>query len=405
MSSEPAIRVRGLFKAYPLYARPRDRVLDLLRGRSQPRELFWALRDVSFELPRGGTLGVIGENGSGKSTLLALVAGLLHPTAGAVEVSGRVATLLELGAGFNPLFTGRENVLLGAAILGLEHEEARRRLPDIIAFAELGDFIDRPVRTYSSGMYVRLAFSLAISVDPEVLIIDEVLAVGDQYFQKKCVDRIQALRRAGTALLFCSHNLYLVKELCEQALWLRDGRVEASGEAAAVEDAYASYLRRKMAPPAGEAASALRPESPARITEVRVVGEAGEPKRHFVTGEAMGIQVHFLTVTPDLPVHVGVHIVRNDNVECFGTSTHFTKAEPTRRGRLGAVTLHFPALPLLSGVYQVSVGLLDEHGLLPYDLRWHDREFTVTNPGRESGFCRMEHAWLPTEPSPWPEPP
>lgn len=405
MRSEPALRAHQLSKAYPLYSRPRDRVLDLLRGRAEPRELFWALRDVSFQLPAGSTLGIIGENGSGKSTLLALVAGLLQPTAGSIEVAGRIATLLELGAGFNPLFTGRENVLLGAAILGLSPGEVRQRLPDIIAFAELGEFIDRPVRTYSSGMYVRLAFSLAISVDPEVLIIDEVLAVGDQYFQKKCVDRIQALRRAGKTLLFCSHNLYLVKELCDQTLWLREGRVEAYGETAAVEDAYASYLRRKMARPAGAAPSASPLESPAWITDVRLVGEAGEPKTRFVTGEAMGIRVHFFTSTPDLPVHVGVHIARNDNVECFGTSTHFSKAQPTRQGRQGAVILHFPALPLFSGTYQVSVGLLDEHGLHPYDLRWHCCEFTVTNPGRESGFCRMEHEWLPTEPPPWPGPP
>jgi lipopolysaccharide transport system ATP-binding protein len=405
MSCESAVRASGLGKAYLVDARPVERLLHRLRGRSDSARLFWALRDVSFALAGGETLGVIGENGSGKSTLLALVAGLLQPTSGTVGVRGRVATLLELGAGFNPLFTGRENVYLGAAILGLAPAETAARLPDIVAFAELDEFIDRPVKTYSSGMYVRLAFSLATSVEPDVLVIDEVLAVGDQYFQKKCVDRIQAMRRAGKTLLFCSHNLYLVRELCDRALWLRNGRVEADGETAGVEDAYASYVRRKMAPAGPGPGVGAGPDSPARITEVCLVGEGDRAKRHFLTGESLGVRVRFVTATPELPVNVGVHIVRNDNVECFATSTHFSKVEPTRRGRDGATMLHFPALPLLSGTYQVSVALLDEHGLHPYDLRWHDQEFTVTNPGRESGFSYLPHEWVPVEPSSWPTPP
>jgi lipopolysaccharide transport system ATP-binding protein len=390
-----AVRATGLGKAYPLAARPRERLRQLLWGRPFEGPVHWALRELSLEVPRGGSLGVIGENGAGKSTLLALLAGLTEPTEGMVAVAGRVATLLDLGAGFNPLFTGRENVRLGGAILGLSPREVEARLPDILAFAELGDFVDRPVRTYSSGMYVRLAFALATSVDPDVLVIDEILAVGDQYFQKKCVDRIQAFRRAGVALVFCSHNLYLVKELCEQAVWLREGRVAAMGETGAVEDAYASYLRARMAPGA-EAPSWSRPaDSPAWLTAVRVVDGDGVPREHFLTGEALAIEVEFETATPDLPVHVGVHLVRNDAVECFATSTHFGGAVPARHGRQGAIVLRFPALPLFSGTFHVSIGLLDEHGLHPYDLRWRVCEFTVTHRGRESGFCQLEHEWRP----------
>ena len=393
------VRAEGLSKAYPLYPRPRDRMLDLLLGRPA-RQLFWALKDVSFSVASGSALGIIGENGAGKSTLLQLLAGILRPTAGALDVRGRVGALMELGAGFTPEFTGRENLRMAGAILGLPDRDLRRRLPEIIEFAELGEFIDLPVRTYSSGMYVRLAFSLATSVDPDILIIDEVLAVGDQYFQKKCVDRIQAFRRAGKTIVFCSHSLYFVKELCDQCLWLREGQVAAYGETPQVEDAYASYVRRRLAPPEGATPIDSHPDSPAWITEVRLGGKDGEPKRHFVTGEAMEIRVCFLTAIPDLPVHVMVHIVRNDNVECFATSTHFSKTEPTRRGPRGAIALRFPALPLLSGTYQVSVGLLDEHGLHPHDLRWHYCEFAVNNPGRESGFCHIEHAWVPMEPEP-----
>ncbi len=388
-----------LSKAYPVYSRPRQRMADLLLGRS-PRELFWALRDVSFAVASGSVLGVIGDNGAGKSTLLQVVAGILRPTAGRLDVRGRISALMELGAGFNPEFTGRENLRMAGAILGLSDQDLRERLPEIIEFAELGEFIDRPVRTYSSGMYVRLAFSLATSIDPDVLVIDEVLAVGDQYFQKKCVDRIQGFRRAGKTILFCSHNLYLIKELCDHCLWLRGGEVAAYGETGQVSDAYASYVRKRLARPVGSPSSTARPDAPAWISDVFLVGEDGARKHHFLTGEAMGVRVYFVTTTPDFPVHVGVHIIRNDNVECFATSTHFTKAELTRRGQRGAVTLHFPALPLLSGVYQVSVILLDEHGLHPYDLRWPDCEFSVTNPGRESGFSHIEHEWLSTEPEP-----
>jgi lipopolysaccharide transport system ATP-binding protein len=242
-------------------------------------------------------------------------------------------------------------------------------------------------------------------VDPDVLVIDEILAVGDQYFQKKCVDRIQAFRRAGTAILFCSHNLYLVKELCDEAVWLRQGRIEVAGETALVEDAYASYQRARMARQTVDARPAAPPDSPARITDVRLVGSDGTVREHFLTGETLEIQVYFETDPPELPVHVGVHLVRNDNVEGFVTSTHFTKAQPAREGQRGAATLRFPALPLLSGTYQASVGLLDEHGLHPYDLRWHYREFTVTNRGRESGFCYIEHEWRPGDPSACPAPP
>lgn len=396
-----AVQAEGLAKAYSLYARPVDQLLDrLLPRRGRPRNLFWALRDVSFTLEPGTTFGIIGENGSGKSTLLALVAGLLQPTAGTLTVRGRISTLLELGAGFNPAFTGRENALLGGAVLGLEPAELQRRLPDIIAFAELGEFIDRPARTYSSGMYVRLAFALATSVDPDVLVIDEVLAVGDQYFQKKCIDRIQAFRQAGKTILFCSHNLYLVKEICERALWLHQGRVAALGARADVADAYSTFLREKMSAPAPTLSRPL--DSPAWITEVRLLGADGEPVHHVRTGGSLTLEVYFATRALEVPVNVGVHIVRNDNIECFGVSTHFTKTSPALAGHRGAIALRFPAISLLSGAYRVSVLLLDEHGLHPYEHRVNALEFTVTNPGREIGFCYLEHEWVTPDLSRWP---
>jgi lipopolysaccharide transport system ATP-binding protein len=239
MSSEFALKVSGLGKQYQIYERPRHRLLQMLfRGRRKYFREFWALRDVGFEVGRGETVAIIGRNGSGKSTLLQMLCGTLTPTEGAVQVNGRVAALLELGAGFNPQFTGRENVFLNATILGLTPQEIERRFPAIVEFAEIGDFIDQPVSTYSSGMFVRLAFSVAIQVDPDLLVVDEALAVGDAQFQAKCMNRIRALQDSGVSILFVSHDMTSVRKLCDRAVWLENGRVRQMGDVAPVTAAY-----------------------------------------------------------------------------------------------------------------------------------------------------------------------
>jgi lipopolysaccharide transport system ATP-binding protein len=244
MSSEPALRVSGLSKCYQIYSRPQDRLLQSLwRGRRRFYREFWALRDVSFEVRRGEAVGVIGRNGSGKSTLLQLVVGTLAPTAGEVETHGRIAALLELGSGFSPEFTGRENVVMNAAILGLDADEVQRRMPDIEAFAGIGDFIDQPVKTYSSGMVMRLAFAVSVHVEPEILVVDEALAVGDISFQFRCLERLHRLARRGTTLLFVSHDMGLVKAFCDRALYLVDGRLRATGPPEEIAELYVSDTR------------------------------------------------------------------------------------------------------------------------------------------------------------------
>ncbi len=253
MSSEtrdsgPAIRVEGAGKCYAIYDKPHHRLLQgLFRGRRTFHRSFWALRDASFEVARGETVGIVGRNGSGKSTLLQLIAGTLTPTEGAVETRGRVAALLELGAGFNPEFTGRENAYLNASVLGLEEAEIDARFDDILAFADIGDFIDQPVKTYSSGMYLRLAFSVATSVAPDVLIVDEALAVGDMVFQAKCMLRIRALMQSGVTVLFVSHDAGAVRALCSRCVMLERGRVIRVGPAAPVLDAYVASLHLENA--------------------------------------------------------------------------------------------------------------------------------------------------------------
>jgi len=227
--NSPAILVEGLSKKYALYANPADRLKEMVLRRPFHHE-FWALRDVSLQVPHGQTLGIVGENGSGKSTLLKVLAGVLRPTLGQVRVSGRVAALLELGAGFNPEFTARENVLLNGAIMGLSEAEMKRRFDAIAEFASVGEFIDEPVKTYSDGMYVRLAFATAINVDPDLLIVDEALAVGDAYFQHRCMLRMAELQAQGVTIVVVSHDVTAIKRLCQRALWIDHGRVADDGE-------------------------------------------------------------------------------------------------------------------------------------------------------------------------------
>jgi lipopolysaccharide transport system ATP-binding protein len=242
MSSEPLIEVRGLCKTFPIYDQPHHRLLQMFsRGRRWYRE-FDALRNIDFQIARGETVGIVGRNGSGKSTLLQIICGTLAPSLGEVQVRGRVAALLELGAGFNPEFTGRENVFMNGTLMGLGHTTIAERLPEILAFADIGDFINRPVKTYSSGMYVRLAFAVAIHVEPDVLVVDEALAVGDEAFQRKCFARIEKLRQGGCTILFVSHAAATVVELCDRAILLDGGEMLADGAPKAVISRYQRML-------------------------------------------------------------------------------------------------------------------------------------------------------------------
>lgn len=281
MSSEPAIRAVRLTKSFQVYARPEDRLKQSIWRRRRFYKEFMALDDVSFEVARGETVGIVGRNGSGKSTLLQVVAGTLTPTHGAVEVNGRIAALLELGAGFNPEFTGRENVFLNAGVLGLGQAEIERRFDDIVAFAEIAPFIDQPVKTYSSGMYVRLAFAVAISVDPDVLIVDEALAVGDEAFQRKCFARIRQIQECGATILFVSHAANAVIELCDRAILMERGAAVLIDTPKAVIAAYHRLLYDKAADPA-QLVAQIRASAPsdgadAGATAHPVEGERFDP--------------------------------------------------------------------------------------------------------------------------------
>ncbi len=399
--SDIAVRADRVCKTYRLYDRPSDRLREILLRRPRHRG-FSALTDVSFELPRGRALGLIGENGAGKSTLLKIVAGTTLPTSGSAERHGVVASILELGMGFHPEFTGRENARMNAALLGLTGPEIRRRLPLVRDFAELGDFFDRPVRTYSSGMTLRLAFSVATHADADVLIVDEALAVGDGYFQKKSIDRITEFQKRGGTLLFCSHALYYIALLCDQALWLKQGNVAASGRALSVVRSYEEFLQEKerQRSPEAERSPAAAPTNgrrPARFTDVAVHDGSGYPRSEFAAGETVALDLAFETEDPSLAFHVRVGADREDGVQAFAVDTRGEPWAPLTGRRRYRLRLTFPELPIAQGEFRIYVFLGDETALHLHDLRILKPGFTVVAPEYAVGLVRPRHRWAVAE--------
>jgi ABC-type polysaccharide/polyol phosphate transport system ATPase subunit len=319
------VLVQNVSKLYRLYPRPVDRLRELFPG-SQPRHTdFWALREVSFHVEAGETLGVVGPNGCGKSTLLQIVCGILQPTSGRVVTRGRIAALLELGAGFNPEFTGRENVYLNGEILGLSRTEIDKALPAIEAFAEIGEFIERPVKEYSSGMYVRLAFATAIHVDPEILIVDEALAVGDAVFANRCVRKFQELRERKITVLFVSHDLGLVKQLSDRAILLLHGRIEAEGAPRDVINRYIGLVLEQQAPQIQKddrvSASFRHGDGSSEVLAIEILNARGEPANGVASGECITVRVRSRFHTAKSDPMVGILIRTRIGLEVYGTNT------------------------------------------------------------------------------------
>ena len=319
------VLVQNVSKLYRLYPRPVDRLRELIPG-SQPRHTdFWALRDISFHVEAGETLGVVGPNGCGKSTLLQIVCGILQPTSGRIVTRGRIAALLELGAGFNPEFTGRENVYLNGEILGLSRTEIDKAMPAIEAFAEIGEFIERPVKEYSSGMYVRLAFATAIHVDPEILIVDEALAVGDAVFANRCVRKFQELRERKITVLFVSHDLGLVKQLSDRAILLLHGKIEAEGAPRDVINRYIGLVLEQQAPQIQKddrvSASFRHGDGSSEVLAIEILNARGEPASGVASGECITVRVRSRFHTAKSDPMVGILIRTRIGLEVYGTNT------------------------------------------------------------------------------------
>ncbi len=368
--------------------------VGFFRRNDRSCEEFWALRDVSFSVEHGETVGVIGPNGAGKSTVLKLISRIIEPSLGRITVRGRIGALLELGAGFHPDLTGRENIYLNGSILGLSRAEIRRRLDDIIGFAELERFIDVPVKHYSSGMYVRLGFSVAVHTDPEILLVDEVLAVGDQAFQRKCLERIDDLRRQGVTVLFVSHSADMVRSLCSRALWLHEGHLVADDAAEAVVRRYLEHSWAREGAPGPEKDEHRWGTGKIRIVQVRLLDSEGRERQRFRTGEPLVVEMRYRAEERvERPVF-GLAVHRSDGLHITGPNTQFAGLNiPAVEGE-GTVVYTIPALPLLEGLYHLSVSAHNWEDTEMYD--YHDRRHSfrvLPGEGERYGVMTIGGGW------------
>src|SRR5713226_3836696 len=434
----PAITLTNVTKVYRRYSGKQFATLkSALLQRSilrdlQPSETFPALTDVSLTVPKGSTYGVIGRNGSGKSTALKLVAGITKPTIGRVAVQGRISALIELGAGFHPEISGRENVFINGIMLGLSKREIQNRFDEIVDFAELREFIDAPVKTYSSGMYMRLGFAVAIHVDPGVLLVDEVLAVGDEGFTHKCLDKFAEFKRRGKTILLVTHSLGLVERFCDEALWLDAGRIKGSGDPKRIVGAYITDVERReevelaatdararqSASPAvvspDEPASAVLPDNPVEtatgpadmfrategrwgsreveITEVTLIGPDGASGHVFHSGERLDVRIGMHAPLPIDDFVVGLGLFNAEGVCCYGTNTYIEEFTPERLAGDAEAVFTIDSLDLVEGTYKLDVAIHKMDGY-PYDYHRLLHTFRVKSRAKDVGIYRPRHTW------------
>ena len=391
--SDALLRLHGVGKTYPPTIQSSQRIKAfwqiVTQGRTQGGSS--VLRDISFDIRPGQSLGIIGANGAGKSTLLKIITGVLAPSAGEVLRAGSQGALLELGAGFDPEYSGLDNMRMNAALLGLSRKEVNDKLDDILAFADIGDSIHEPVKHYSSGMVVRLGFAIVASVRPDLLITDEILAVGDESFQKKCIRWIEDYLQEGGTLLMVSHNMYQVQKLCQHALWLDGGRARAQGDVFDVTQGYLAWHERRDA----EELTRHRQRPSALLSSVESLDLIGAESGEMTLAMGEDLRIHVQVKTPDdrAPV-ILVGLVRADGTPVYGVGTDHDGVElqTDDQGRLG-LELCLPALQLLPGGYAVRVHTLDPEGLRIQDTR--EVSFTVTGKSRELGLVRLPHRWKP----------
>jgi ABC-2 type transport system ATP-binding protein len=392
--TEPAVVVEGVSKKYRLYRDRNQSLKQTILQRKRARyEDYWALRDVSFEIPEGSTFGLIGENGSGKSTMLKCIARILRPDEGSVRSRGTMAALLELGSGFHPELSGRENVYLNGAILGLSKREIDRRFDEIVDFAGIETFIDQPVKNYSTGMYVRLGFSVAINVDPDILLVDEVLAVGDSAFQQKCLEKFAEYRRAGKTVVIVSHAMGTLRTMCDSVVWLDHGRVVGAGNPQETVD---EYLDRGHTERTTDDSGVTRWGSgEAQVGAVELIDGAGRQTTLVRTGDDVIIRLHWVAHQPvETPVF-GVGIETVDGAVVTDSNTREAGlAHETLHGT-GFIDFRIPRLMLLPGAYDLQVSLTDRTAVHTYDFMRHCLRFDVEHgsPREAGGIVSLGGSW------------
>jgi ABC-type polysaccharide/polyol phosphate transport system ATPase subunit len=429
----PAIELINVSKVYRRYGGRRFSTLkSALLQRSilrdlQPSETFPALTDVSFSVPKGSTYGVMGRNGSGKSTALKLVAGITKPTSGSVRVEGRISALIELGAGFHPEISGRENVFINGIMLGLTKREIQERFDEIVDFAELREFIDAPVKTYSSGMYMRLGFAVAINVNPDVLLVDEVLAVGDEGFTHKCLDKFAEFKRSNKTILLVTHSLNLIERFCDEALWLDNGHAMSHGDPKRVVGAYLTKVEeseekllaqttaravesasRGPASQGGPDHTAEQPVDPTsnmfqategrwgsrevEITDVAFLDREGRPSFVFHSGDPIAVRIKLRAAQPVADFVFGFGLFNADGVCCYGTNTYLEELTPQQLSGEAEATFAIESLDLVEGTYKVDIAVHKIDGF-PYDYHRLLYTFRVKSRIHDVGIYRPRHQW------------
>jgi ABC-2 type transport system ATP-binding protein len=396
--TDNAIVIDGLWKKFRLYHEKNQYLkAAVTQGRRAQFEDFWALKDVSFEVPHGEAFGIIGSNGSGKSTLLKCLAGILTPDKGSLVSHGRVAALLELGAGFHPDLSGRENIGLNGAILGMTRKEIASKFDDIVGFAGLEQFIDTPVKNYSSGMVVRLGFAVAISVEPEILIIDEVLAVGDEEFQQRCFQKIEQFRREGRTIIFVSHGLGQVSQFCHRALWLEKGEVQTIGPAYEVVSEYtgvAHHVEQVEAPEISEEPLDRWGTGEVRINKVVMSSEDGIDSNYFESGRPFKVRIEYEINSPVKELVVGLRITHLHGFNVFGSNTKRRGLAIPTDTKKGSVEFSVDALPILEGTFDLTIDISDNAEVNPYDHLEKAVRFNVVQAGTfDEGVTRVGGVW------------
>jgi lipopolysaccharide transport system ATP-binding protein len=402
MTVQPAILFETVSKRFDYTAGQPQTILEsavaaVTRRRRQTRQTLWAVDDIDFQVMSGESLGIIGRNGSGKSTILKLAAGIIRPTTGRVLIRGRLSALLELGAGFHPDLTGRENIFLNGSILGMNKNDMDRFYEAIVEFSELGEFINMPVKHYSSGMYMRLGFSVAVHVNPDVLIIDEILAVGDQAFQNKCIDRIFDLKRRGVTIIIVSHNLETVRSLCSHLIWVENGHLRAAGPADEIVDQYLEsqegWQTRRDAD--GNVIFRRWGSYDIELTQVRLLNSAGEERDRFPVGEALTVEMHYQAHRPVQDPVFGLAFFLRNGTYISGPDNQLAGLPLGTLVGSGVLRYHIDQLPLSPAVYRLTAAIYDTEGAKPYDH--HDKAYTfrVLADGRHKrkGLFEIPARW------------
>lgn len=402
-----AIDVRDITKNFRIYydkgAQLKEKLLFRKRSRYEERQV---LKGISFQVKKGEAIGLIGHNGCGKSTTLKLLTKIMYPDSGTITMHGRVSSLIELGAGFHPDMSGRENIYTNAAIFGLTKKEIDRRLDDIIAFSELEEFIDNPVRTYSSGMYMRLAFSVAINVDADILLIDEILAVGDANFQTKCFNKLKEIKRDGTTIVIVSHSLGQIEQICDRSIWIHEGRIKAEGAPKIIDLEYLEFMGQKMQENKQKELEAEKETSEndkteskkrwgsgkARMTAVKACAPDGKAQRVFKTGEKIIICIDYEVKEKVESAVFGIGVFNSDGVQCYGTNTRIDKLDEFSLEKSGHAEIVLDEMNLLSGEYLIDLAIEEGEGI-PVDYYREALKIEMISQTGDVGIARICHSW------------